>query len=322
MPNKTGNSTALLIQELAKTELLQNVSDDLLKQVLEHASPLELRPGELLLSPEQDNHHIYLLLSGTLTVHFNSPDSPVIRELTQGYSVGEMSIIDDTAPSAYVKAKEHCRVFPVHRDLLLNLIQNNHPIAHNLLRLLTHWMKTNTQIIINDQFQISELTNQANIDGLTGLYNRRWLDNALPRILAQMIKIAQPLCILIIDVDHFKKYNDLHGHQGGDLALIAMGNVLKSNVRPYDFATRLGGEEFMVLLPNTNQTVGIALAERIRLEITNQNITHPDGFAMPGITVSVGLALSNSNSTTTSLFATADAQLYLAKQSGRNCVKY
>jgi diguanylate cyclase (GGDEF)-like protein len=313
---------ALLIKELANTKLFQHVSDEILELVMAHADPLELSPGELLLSPEQDNQHIYLLLSGTLTVHFHSMDSPVIREIGQGFSVGEMSIIDDSAPSAYVKSKEYCRVFPIHRDFLLELIQNTHPVAYNLLRLLTQWIKANTQKIINDQFQISELVNQANIDGLTGLYNRRWLDNALPRILTQMLNIAQTLCILIIDVDDFKQYNDLHGHQGGDIALIAMGNVLRTNIRAYDFATRFGGEEFMVLLPNTSLQVGITLAERIRLEIENQEIIHPDGYAMPGITVSVGLALSDTGSTTKSLFAAADKQLYLAKQGGRNCVKY
>jgi len=210
----------LLIQELAKTELLQHVSQDILEQIVTHAVPLEFKPGELLLSPEQDNQYIYLLLSGTVTVHFNSPDSHVIRELSHGSSVGEMSIIDNSAPSAYVKAKDHCKVFPVHRDFLMDLIKNAHPIAYNLLRLLTQWMKANTVKIINDQIQISELANQANIDGLTGLYNRRWLDNALPRILSQMSTYSHKLCILIIDVDHFKKYNDLHGHQGGDIALI------------------------------------------------------------------------------------------------------
>ncbi len=312
----------LLIQELAKTQLLQHVPEDILELVATHASPLEFKADELLLSPEKENHHIYLLLSGTLTVHFNSPDSNVIRELSQGSSVGEMSIIDNTVPSAYVKAKGHCKVFPVHRDFLLDLIKNAHPIAYNLLRLLTKWMKANTQKIISDQFQISELTNQANIDGLTGLYNRRWLDNALPRIISQMINIAQTLCILIIDIDHFKKYNDLHGHLGGDIALIYTGNVLKSNIRPYDFAARIGGEEFMVLLPNTNLTIGIALAERIRLEVENQIITNPDGAVMPGVTVSIGLALTDSSSTAKSLFTEADKQLYLAKQAGRNCVRY
>lgn len=311
-----------LIQELAKTELLRNVADDILKQVLAHAVPFTLKPGEILLSPEIDNQHIYLLLSGKLTVHFNSPDSPVIRELVKGASVGEMSIIDASAPSAYVKAKEHCRVFPIHRDFLLDLIQTTHPIAYNLLRLLTQWMKANTQKIISDQFQISELTNQANIDGLTGLYNRRWLDNALPRLLSQMVKITQPLCVLIIDVDNFKKYNDLNGHKGGDLALISLANTLTSNIRAYDFATRFGGEEFMILLPNTSRPDATFLAERIRMEIENQIIAHPDGFDMPGITVSIGLAISDANSTSDSLFAAADRQLYLAKQGGRNCIRY
>jgi diguanylate cyclase (GGDEF)-like protein len=313
---------ALLIQELAKIELLQQVSEEILEQIAAHADPLELKPGQVLLSPERDNHNIYLLLSGTLTVHFASPDSPVIRELNEGYSVGEMSIIDQNPPSAYVKAKGDCRVFPLHHDFLLSLIQNNHPIAYNLLRLLTQWMKENTQKMINDQFQISELTNQANIDGLTGLYNRRWLDNALPRIVAHMNKNAQTLCVLIIDIDHFKKYNDIHGHQGGDIALIYMGSILKSHVRAYDYAVRIGGEEFMVLLPNTSLKDGVTLAERIRQETENQIITHPDGFEMPSITVSIGLAESDSETTSKSLFTEADKQLYLAKQDGRNCVKY
>lgn len=148
-----------LIQELMHAELLKNVSEDILAQVRSHNVPFVLKADELLLSPEKDNQHIYLLLSGTLTVHFHSPDTPAMRELHPGYSVGEMSIIDGTRPSAYVKASEDCRVFPLHRDFLLHLIQTTNPIAYNLLRLLTEWMKSNTQKIINDQFQISELSN-------------------------------------------------------------------------------------------------------------------------------------------------------------------
>ena len=137
-----------------------------------------------------------------------------------------------------------------------------------------------------------------------------------------MINIAQTLCILIIDVDHFKKYNDLNGHQGGDLALISTGNVLRSNIRSYDFAARIGGEEFMILLPNTVLADGIAMAERIRQEIESQVVSHPDSAPLPSITVSIGLALSDSGSTAKSLFSEADKKLYLAKQSGRNCVRY
>ncbi|MBM4208151.1 MAG: GGDEF domain-containing protein [Gammaproteobacteria bacterium] len=129
------------------------------------------------------------------------------------------------------------------------------------------------------------------------------------------------MCVLILDIDHFKNYNDLHGNLGGDVALVAMSNVLKSNIRPCDYAVRIGGEEFMVLLPNTQHSDGLKLAERIRLEIEQKTILHADGGAMPGVTVSIGIAINDQQSTSKTIFAAADKQLYLAKHSGRNCVK-
>lgn len=311
-----------LIPRLMKTELFKDVSEDILGHVVAHASPFLLSSNQLLLSPGQDNHHIYLLLDGVLTVHFDAPDTPVVREIIPGYSVGEMSVIDGTRPSAYVKAKVDCNVFPLHRDFLMHLIQATNPIAFNLLRLMTEWMKSNTQQIIKDQFKISELHQQTNLDVLTGLYNRRWLDKALPELILRLGSEAKPLCILIIDIDHFKKYNDLHGHQGGDVALVATAEILKSNLRPSDFAARIGGEEFMVLLPNTLLEDGLKLAERLRLEVERQRVFQTDDTTtLPGVTVSVGLAVSDASTTAKLLFATADKQLYLAKQSGRNCVR-
>jgi len=309
-------------KELAQTELFRDVPEDVIDWVLEHGAPLELPTGEVLLSPERENHHVYLLLSGTLAVHIGSLDSPEIRELSKGVSVGEMSIIDGTPPSAYVITKEVCRVYPVHRDLLHGLLGEASPVANNLLRLLTQRMKGSNQRIENDRTQIRKLTTHANIDALTGLYNRRWLDNALSRLLGQMVKRSYPLCILLIDVDHFKKYNDTQGHLGGDQALMAMGEVLKSTLRPCDFATRYGGEEFLVMLPNTIKDEGIAAAERLRQMTEKKVITSAQGAVLSGITISIGLTMNEPNSTPQSLIAAADAQLYRAKAGGRNCVRY
>ncbi len=308
--------------ELAQTELFQDVPDTVLRMVVEHSAPRDLAAGEVLLAPGRANHHVYLLLSGTLGLHFESLNSPEIRELRKGVSVGEMSIIDDTHPSAYVVAKEASRVFPIHRELVQQLVAETNPVARNLLRLMSQWMKANTQRIVQDRTQIWELTDRANVDGLTGLYNRRWLDNALTRLMAQATKGEQPLCILLIDVDFFKRYNDTYGHQAGDQALMALGDVLKTTVRPYDFATRYGGEEFLVLLPNTTQSEGIAVAERIRRTTEHQALACPDGKPLPGITVSVGLAVSGPDSTAETLVGAADVQLYRAKEDGRNCVRY
>ncbi len=307
--------------ELAQTELFRDVPEVVINLVLAHAAPLQLAAGEVLLSPEQENHHVYLLLTGTLGIHFGALDSPEIRELKPGVSVGEMSIIDGTPPSAYIVAKEVSRVFPIHRDLLHSLVADTNSVAGNLLRMMSQWLKANTQRIVQDRLQIWELTDHANVDALTKLYNRRWLDNVFARLLEQSDKSAQPLCILLIDVDHFKQYNDTHGHVCGDCALIAMGEVLKTSVRPYDFAVRYGGEEFLVILPNTGKEEGLAVAERIRHAAGIKHIASADGKPLPGITISIGLAINFPDSTPQTLTSAADTQLYRAKENGRNCVR-
>lgn len=145
------------IADLAKTELFRDVPEAALGLVLESAVTLELAPGTVLLTPERDNQHVYLLLAGTLALRFDSLDAPEVRELPAGVSVGEMSVIDDAPPSAYVTAKGTCRVFPIHRELLQRLVADTHPVGRNLLRLMGLWVKANTRHIAEDQSQIQRL---------------------------------------------------------------------------------------------------------------------------------------------------------------------
>lgn len=313
-----------ITEELAQTELFKGVSDAILAHVAEQASPFELVTGEVLLTPEINNECVYLLLSGKLALHFGSLDSPEIHELGKGVSVGEISIIDGMPPSAYVIAKEPCRVFPVQRQLIHSLIAETCPIADNLLKLLSHYMRENTSRIIKDRAEIWELSDHVNVDALTRLYNRRWLENTFIRLLEQSVKCEHPLplCVLLIDVDNFKHYNDTLGHSCGDQALISLGEVLRSSIRIYDYAVRYGGEEFLVILPNTNRAEGIATAERIRKNAAKKTIITPEGARLPSITISIGLAMNKANSTPKTMIDDADAQLYRAKESGRNCIRY
>lgn len=306
----------MLQDQLAKTELLRGVPEAFLRLLIQDASVRELEAGELLLTPVHDNFHIYLLLSGALTVHFVSPDLPEIRVVTPGFSVGELSVIDGGRPTAYVVAKEASRVFPIARDKVLGLISDSSPLSLNLLTIMTRVIKSNTECIVQNHARIDTLTNHANLDGLTGLYNRRWLVQSLPRLM----ETGHPLCVLVLDVDHFKRYNDSHGHPAGDLALKALSQVLKSTVRPYDFVTRYGGEEFLALLPSTPREEGLKIAERIRHNAEIQPITQSGGDPLPGITLSIGLAMNAPNLTPEALIQLADAQLYRAKQAGRNRV--
>jgi diguanylate cyclase (GGDEF)-like protein len=157
---------------------------------------------------------------------------------------------------------------------------------------------------------------------LTGLYNRRWLNNAFTRFLAQANETGHPLCVMLIDVDHFKNYNDTFGHSAGDQALIVIGNRLRAAMRAYDFAIRFGGEEFLILLPNTPIEEGAKVAERIRKDIEKNVVDWPDGSFLPSVTISIGVVVSYLDSTPKSLIDNADAMLYRAKQDGRNCVRF
>ena len=309
-------------QALAHSELLKDAPPEVLRRVQDECVPMALPAGELLLSPQHENQHVYVLLSGLLGLHFDDLSQPEVRELPPGSSVGEMSVLDDARPSAYVVAKEDALVLPLHRELVLWLIDEVDVVARNLLRLMTRRLRQNTQHIARDQERLFELSNDVYVDALTGVYNRRWLDLALTRLLQPTSErdMSRPLTVLLIDADFFKDYNDQNGHLAGDRALVALSETLRFTLRLSDVCVRYGGEEFLVLLPNTEVTEARAVAERVRRAVQMRTIAMPDGTPLPGITVSIGLASSEGLDTPEAVIAAADAQLYQAKHGGRNRV--
>ncbi|KWV16105.1 diguanylate cyclase [Xanthomonas translucens] len=165
------------------------------------------------------------------------------------------------------------------------------------------------------------LRRQSIRDPLTGLFNRRYLEESLNHELARCARRSVPLSLLMLDVDHFKHFNDLHGHGGGDSLLAAVGQMLASRLRGEDIACRYGGEEFTVILPETDAEAALAIAEQIR-EAAQHMSTTLDGKALPGVTLSIGLACySRDGVVATTLLRKADAALYRAKRSGRNQVQ-
>ncbi len=305
-------------QELAASDLFKGVSDEILSEVLAQAEPRELEAGEVLLSPDRENGHLFLLLSGSVSIHFSAPDTPVIRVIHSGNSVGELSVIMDTQPSAYVVVEEACRVLPLERTLVWRLVDRDKTVSRNLLTILARWILSNTDKIVEDREHIQELSHNVSVDRLTGLFNRYWLEQALPDLLSRSQKADKPLCLLMLDVDHFKKFNDAHGHLAGDQALVEVGNNFRAQLRPTDFAVRYGGEEFLILLPDTTLDEGAAIAGRLMNTQERRPIATPDGTSLPSITLSIGIAVSDGDSDPISLVKTADTLLYQAKSEGRN----
>jgi diguanylate cyclase (GGDEF)-like protein len=186
---------------------------------------------------------------------------------------------------------------------------------------IKHWMKEQRQRqkeLESVQLQLKalnqELAKQSTTDTLTGLKNRREFDRALLEETARVARTGVVLGLLIVDVDHFKPYNDEFGHVAGDEALAQVGRILLKNARANDVAVRYGGEEFAVLLPGTDKDSAMVVAERIRVAIAGAQ------WELRAVTVSIGVAITTRADDNASLVERADQALYEAKRQGRNCV--
>lgn len=166
------------------------------------------------------------------------------------------------------------------------------------------------------------LAEQANRDTLTHLFNRRYLDSSLEREIARCLREGKPLCLVMIDIDHFKKFNDRYGHQAGDACLKAIARALQECAkRAGDLAARYGGEEFSLVLPDADGADAMRLMEELLAVV--QGLAIPHQHSMTGVvTISAGLAVMQAHSTATAehLIRAADDALYYAKWGGRNRV--
>lgn len=158
-------------------------------------------------------------------------------------------------------------------------------------------------------------------DSLTGLYNHRYFQQIFSRELNRAKRYEKPLALVMMDVDDFKKFNDTYGHPHGDKVLAAMGEILNEALRNSDLAFRYGGEEFIVLLPETDFSNALQVAERLRELVERKSAAFLRGIASHGVTVSVGVAVfPRDGETRGELFKNVDDLLYRAKEFGKNRV--
>jgi diguanylate cyclase (GGDEF)-like protein len=165
-----------------------------------------------------------------------------------------------------------------------------------------------------------DLSVQASRDPLTNLYNRRHLAAALPREMLRCQREAKPVALIIMDLDHFKRYNDHYGHAAGDICLRAVAHTIQGSAkRASDLAARYGGEEFLLLLPDTDEADALRMAEGLRGAVEALDIAHPQSF-YGHVTLSLGVAVMRPTypSDADELLRRADQALYAAKEAGRN----
>ena len=259
-------------------------------------------------------------------------------------------------PESWATAQDWIdRMHPEDRDETANkcISQSEHGIDHEAdyraltadggyvwVRDVVHVLRENgkTKAIVGFIFDISERKKMEDVllrlnkqleslsfnDSLTGVANRRMYDKTMENEWERAKRHQEPMSLLVIDIDHFKQYNDHYGHAMGDDTLVAVARALDGvHRRATDLLARYGGEEFVMMLPNTDREAALELAERCRSAIEKLQLPHSQS-SNGVITTSIGVStmLPGTNTTPSTLFESADKMLYQAKQNGRNCVEF
>jgi len=211
--------------------------------------------------------------------------------------------------------EQAAEVVAIDRALVWALVDASSEFARNLLRVLAGRIRHDDDVVSATSRRTKYFEEVAAIDGLTGLHNRRWLDETFSRQVERAVRSGRPLTLLLIDIDHFKRMNDERGHAAGDEALRQVSTALAAAVRPRDSLARYGGEEFAVLVPDVEGAQAVQVAERLRDAVASRRLAGADGTTL---TISVGVSVKQTADTLASLLARADAALYRAKAAGRN----
>lgn len=308
---------------LFASPLFAGAPEPLLHSMFAGCETRDLDTGERLLTSGQANDALYIVLAGSLSVHVPGTGRAHVH-LGPGECVGELSLIDGLQVSADVIAEEDTVVVVVDREQMWRLVDATSQVARNLLRVLAGRVRHDDRMLGEADRLQRHFEEAATVDALTGLRNRRWLDDAFARQLDRATRTGRPLSVLMVDVDHFKRINDRHGHRTGDDVLLHIGRTLASCLRPQDLLARFGGEEFAVLLPGVGAEAALMVGERLRaaVEKTAALIESAGRAVELPITVSVGVAttIAQEPETVGRLLERADRALYRAKEDGRNRV--
>jgi diguanylate cyclase len=209
-------------------------------------------------------------------------------------------------------------------ELLENLMKDTHTMQAEIVRsreaLLNQRenVETSQEKIRKLQEELSQLSDAVRVDQLTGVLNRRGLDEAIAKEISRAQRGSNLLSVAFLDIDNFKSLNDTYGHNAGDGALQHLAKVMQATVRPTDVVSRFGGEEFVILLPDTDVEQAVTTVKRLQRALTKQFFMSNNEKLL--ITFSAGVALLKAGETETTVLSRADQAMYLAKKSGKNRV--
>ncbi len=300
--------------------MLQGVGLSARRDLLDASELREISAGEVIIKQGEPNATMYMLVEGELAVHLDDIDSDALAIVKAGELVGELSLLDGSVASAFVTAHTKCKVLAVGEDAFWTLTKNSHAFALSLLIKLAERLRANNNAVSSSVKKRRMFERAAMFDALTGIHNRRWLDETLHRLVLRNSRDKSDISVSLIDIDHFKNFNDTYGHDAGDHVLTVVAECLARNLRPTDLVARFGGEEFVAIFPDASLDVAKEVANRLRSAVESELMKMEDGTKLPGVTISMGVAQLEADQTVPNLLKIADAAMYRAKDAGRNRV--
>jgi two-component system cell cycle response regulator len=274
----------------------------------EHSVDVERDPTEALFHAAEGNYDL-VIVSLDLENFDGLRLCSQLRSLERTRNVPVLAIAEADNNARLVRALE----IGVN-DYLVRPFDKNEILA----RARTQIRKKRYTERLRDNVQLS--IEMAITDALTGLYNRRYMETHVGTLVDQAVARGKPLSVLILDIDYFKSINDTHGHDAGDDVLQDFAIRIRKSIRGIDLACRYGGEEFVVVMPETDMAVATMVAERLRRRIASEPFPIQKGTRMIEVTISIGIAALGSGDDAAAVIKRADQALYRAKRDGRNRV--
>jgi len=327
------NPDAVLTAVLIGAPIFSKLTRKEFKIVAEVLKPVYIKKGEMIFREGDAGEEMYIFISGALKAYARQYDGSQrwLFDIKQpGDFFGEMSIITHEPRSAAIGAAEHSVVMKLTEDDFFRIISQHPMIGLKILRAIeivqNQWLNQASKSY-SDLIRWGETARRRAItDEMTGLYNRRFLEESIKERFSNSSMNFRTMSLLMMDLDKIHGINDQHGIKAGDLVIIAAAETIRSCLRPGDIPARLSGDEFAILLPDTGSNHAVIVAERIREKVEACRVEVPerdgaDDNILIGTCTSIGIATAPVHAgTVDDLFKTSDSALLKAKDLGRNHV--